>query len=66
MDVLYAHARFDGLGLGARSQWVGKGKTSTLHALGNYASKRHYTCYNSRPFLFDLDLYFVNVYMANI
>ena len=27
----YAHARFDDLGLDARSQWVGKGKTSASH-----------------------------------
>ena len=30
MDALYA--RFDDLDLDARSQWVGKGKQSALHA----------------------------------
>ena len=30
MDVLYAHSHFDDLD--ARSQWVGKGKKSELHA----------------------------------
>ena len=31
----YAHACFDDLDLDARSPWVGKGKKSVLHALGN-------------------------------
>ena len=35
MDAIYAHARFDDLYLDGRSQWVGKGKKSALHALGN-------------------------------
>ena len=35
MDALYAHARFDDIDLDARSQWVGKGKKSALHAVGN-------------------------------
>ena len=35
MDARYAHARFDDLDLDARSEWVGKGKKSALHALGN-------------------------------
>ena len=38
MDALYVHARFDDLALDERSQWVGKGRKSALHALGNYAS----------------------------
>ena len=38
VDVKYAHARFDDLDHDARSQWVGKGNRSTLHALGNEAS----------------------------
>ena len=33
IDAIYAHDRFDYLD--ARSQWVGKGKESALHALGN-------------------------------
>ena len=35
MGALYAHAHFDDLDLNARSQWVGKGNKSVLHALGN-------------------------------
>ena len=35
MDALYTHAHFDDLDLDTRSQWVGKGKKSSLHALGN-------------------------------
>ena len=35
MDTLYAHARIDDLDFDTRSQWVSKGKKSTLHALGN-------------------------------
>ena len=35
MAALYAHARIDDLDLDARSQWVGKGNKSVLHALGN-------------------------------
>ena len=30
-----AHARFDDLDLDARSQWVGKGKNSSLNYLDN-------------------------------
>ena len=30
IETLYAHARFDDLGLDARSQWVGKGKTISV------------------------------------
>ena len=39
----YAHARFDDLNLDARSQLVGKGKTSALHALGKSKAK-HQRC----------------------
>ena len=35
MYALYAHVRFDDLDLDARSQWVGKGNKSALHARGN-------------------------------
>ena len=35
MHGISAHARFSDLDLDARSQWFGKGKNSTLHALGN-------------------------------
>ena len=52
MGALYAYARFDDLDLDARSQWVGKGKTSALHALGNKASNKHYTYYNGMPFFY--------------
>ena len=34
MDAII-YARFDDLDLGARSQWVSKGKKSVLNALGN-------------------------------
>ena len=38
MDAIYAHARFDDLGLGARSQWVGKG--NTINVACSRASKQ--------------------------
>ena len=41
MNALYAHARFDYLDQDARSQWVGEGTKSALHALGNYESSKH-------------------------
>ena len=41
MDALYARARFEDTGLDARSQWVGKGKTSALHAWSRQLSKQH-------------------------
>ena len=34
MDARHAHAHFNDLDLDARSEWVGKGKKSALHALG--------------------------------
>ena len=33
--IYYVHARFDDVDLDARSQWIGKGKQSALHALCN-------------------------------
>ena len=35
MDAIYVNARFDNLDPDARSQWVGKGKISSLNAIGN-------------------------------
>ena len=35
MYGMYAHARFDDLGLDARSQWVGRGRNSALNYLDN-------------------------------
>ena len=61
VDSIYAHDRFDDLDLDARSDWVGKGKKSTLHYLNNKISNKHYTCYNDRPCLGDLD--FENLFM---
>ena len=62
MDALYAPARFHDHDLDARSQLVGKSKTSALHALGTSTSDKHYTGYNGRVFLRDLD--FANVCMV--
>ena len=49
MDAIYAHARFDDLDFNARSQWVGKGKTAALRALGYRASNQQYTGYKGGP-----------------
>ena len=64
MAAIYDHARFNDLDLDARSQWVGKGKESALHAaISNYkASIKLATTVDH--FLRDLVLDFANVYMA--
>ena len=41
MHCTYAYARFDDLGLDARSHWVGKGSKSALNYLDNKASNKH-------------------------
>ena len=41
MDAIFAHAPVDDIDLDARSQGVGKGTKSALHALGNKASNNN-------------------------
>ena len=65
MYALYAHVRFDDLDLDARSQWVGKGKKSALHAFGNYKQAIDINVATTVGYvLLDLELDFANVYMA--
>ena len=63
--IIYVHARFGDLDLDTRSQWVGKGKTSALHDLGNKASNNYISIKLATTVghvLYDLD--FANAYMA--
>ena len=62
MDVIYAHARFDDLGLDARSQWVGKGKHQRFMLSKTKQAISIKLATTVGQFLHDLD--FVNVYMA--
>ena len=65
MDAISANARFDDLDLDARSQWVGKGEKSALHALGNYKQAISIKLATTVGHFFpDLDLDFANVNMA--
>ena len=65
MDALYnAHARFDDLDLGTRSQWVGKGNTKNQHCVlsATKPAKSIKLATTIGHFLQDRDLDFANVF----
>ena len=59
---MHAHARFDGLDLDARLQWVGKGKNSVFHYFDELISKQQAVNLLQRSAIFLRDLDFANVY----